>query len=208
MIPKIVVHPDGEIRIQELEKMIASHNLHRNHPDILWIEEEKLGVEQARQIREHLSLKPSQALAKGVVVVHAQNFSVDGQNALLKTLEEPVGETVILLGVTSDDSLLPTITSRSQMVFIGQNTQAKIPDAKDLEKVAKLAEMTMEQRFQVIEKLDDRPAFFEALVYYYQQQLKKDPSQLEFVKALLEAEKWVKANVNIRAVLEYLMLRL
>ena len=56
---------------------------------------------------------------------------------------------------------------------------------------------------QYIEKLKDREEFFQALVEYFH---KKLPSNSEFVKELLQAEQWQNQNVNIRAILEYLML--
>ncbi len=199
----VLVHPDNTSRILQIQQIADDHQMNPNHPDLLWIDSEKLGVEQAKQIRVHLSLKPFQAEKKMVVLVHAGNLTPDAQNALLKTLEEPEGEAIFLLGVESEDQLLPTILSRCQVVhLVGTHQQ---PEEKYLKEIPRLQAASMEERFQYIEKLDDRLAFYQALVYYFRHQL---PAQLDFTKDLLESEQWVQHNVTIRAVLEYLMLKL
>jgi DNA polymerase III delta prime subunit len=209
MIPLLLIHSDLEIRAKESEKFLEQNNLKRPHPDLLWVEEEKLGVEQAKQIRNHLTLKPYQADKRAIVLLHAHNLTPDAQNSLLKTLEEPLGDPLIILGVSQEDSLLPTISSRCQLVYVEGSKQV-IPYLKLLEQIDKLSTMTAEQRFQVIEKVTDRDEFLEALVYYFQQKLEQNPTLVDAQKGeyVLEAQKWAAANVNTRAILEYLMLSL
>lgn len=50
------------------------------------------------------------------IIDEAEKLETDGQNALLKTLEEPPAGTVIVLVTTSVDRLLQTIRSRCQRV--------------------------------------------------------------------------------------------
>lgn len=71
--------------------------------------------------------------------------------------------------------------------------------------IEKLIGSSIEERFEFIEKLKDKESFLLSLVAYFH---KKLPSNAEFVKELLQAEKWAKQNVNIRAILEYLMLKM
>lgn len=90
--------------------------LGNNHPDILFIAHEKpntIGVEDIRgQINSGVAIKPYSGPKKIYVISEAEKMTVQAQNALLKTLEEPPGYAVILLLVTNVDSLLPTILSR------------------------------------------------------------------------------------------------
>lgn len=53
---------------------------------------------------------------KFFVLDEAELLNAEGQNALLKTLEEPPAETVIVLVTSSEDLLLPTIRSRCQRI--------------------------------------------------------------------------------------------
>jgi DNA polymerase-3 subunit delta' len=59
------------------------------------------------------------ARRKVLIVSDAQAMNEEAANHLLKTLEEPPGQTTIILTATSADGLLPTIVSRSQLVRFG-----------------------------------------------------------------------------------------
>ena len=76
------------------------------------------------------------AAAKSPVMNHNKIFIIDeaelmaahGQNALLKTLEEPSPGTFFILVTTSDTRLLPTIRSRCQRVCFGPLTDQIVSD--------------------------------------------------------------------------------
>ena len=54
--------------------------------------------------------------ARRVFILEADTFNVQAANALLKTLEEPEGETVFVLLAASREGVLPTVASRAQVV--------------------------------------------------------------------------------------------
>lgn len=227
MIARILVSSDLNSRIAESEKILEEHGLAKNHPDVLWIGDgEKLGVEQAKQIRAYLSLKPYSAKNRAVVLESAQNLTDEAQNSLLKTLEEPPESAVLILGADSENNFLPTILSRCQIVTIPTvmpSRQAGIhsktekgssieveDDKKYTHDIAQLITSSVEQRFEYVEKLENKEVFLQALMVFSQQHLASHPGgvNLKFAKELLQAEEWSKANGNIRAILEYLMLKL
>ncbi len=89
------------------------------HPDrfILEPDEDKqvIRVEQVRALIERLVLTTTISPRKVALVQPAEAMSGGAANALLKTLEEPPGETVLIL-VSNDPSRLPvTIRSRCQL---------------------------------------------------------------------------------------------
>ena len=171
-----------------------------NHPDVLYFKAgEKLGIAEARKIKDHFSLKPYSAKGRTVVIEDASVLTTEAQNALLKTLEEPPKEAVLILGAPSKANLLPTILSRCQIIRI-TNNELRITNNADIEK---LLQSNIEDRFEYIEKLKDKKEFLQGLLNYFRQKL---PANLEFTKELLTAEQWAKQNVNIRGILEYLML--
>jgi DNA polymerase-3 subunit delta' len=92
-----------------------------SHPDLLTIEpvrrtrQSLINVETIRNLNYDLTLKPVEAKRR---VARLHNFHAandQAMNAFLKTLEEPPGETVILLTAERADDLLPTIVSRCQV---------------------------------------------------------------------------------------------
>lgn len=77
------------------------------------------GIDQVRSIQKSISLKPIRGTNKAVVLYGAQILTVEAQNALLKTLEEPPEDTIIVLTTNKKDLLLPTILSRCTIVDLG-----------------------------------------------------------------------------------------
>ncbi len=71
-----------------------------------------LGIETSREIKEFLGIKPFEAAAKVVVILEAQSLTLEAQNALLKTLEEPPARSFVILAAPHEKLLLPTIVSR------------------------------------------------------------------------------------------------
>ncbi len=196
MLAKLLLSPDIE-KIRE-----AIQEIKKKHPDVLYFEQgEKLGIAEARKIKDHFSLKPYSAKGRTVIIEDASVMTHEAQNALLKTLEEPPEEAVLILAAPSDANLLPTILSRCEIVRL-PTTDYRLPTNTDIEK---LLNYSIEEKFEYIEKLKDRKEFLSSLISYFRQKL---PANLEFTKELLQAEQWSKQNVNIRGILEYLLLKM
>ena len=87
-----------------------------NQPDIIFVSHDKpnsIGVEDIRaQINNDIGIKPYSSPRKVYIMNEGEKMTVQAQNALLKTLEEPPEYAVILILTANVDSLLPTILSR------------------------------------------------------------------------------------------------
>ena len=87
-----------------------------NQPDIITVGHEKpasIGVEDIRgQLCGDIQIKPYSSPYKIYIVDEAEKMTVQAQNALLKTIEEPPAYGVILLLTTNADAFLLTILSR------------------------------------------------------------------------------------------------
>jgi len=87
-----------------------------NQPDIIRVVHEKpntISVDDIRvQINNDVAIKPYSSRYKIYIVNEAEKMTVQAQNAILKTLEEPPEYAVIILLTTNVNSLLPTILSR------------------------------------------------------------------------------------------------
>lgn len=96
------------------------HSCHQalsgNQPDIIRLTHEKpntISVDDIRaQINNDVGIKPYSSPYKVYIVNEAEKMTVQAQNAILKTLEEPPEYAVILLLTSNLNSLLPTILSR------------------------------------------------------------------------------------------------
>ena len=115
-----------------------------NQPDIIRVTHEKpgsIGVDDIRsQINGDIAIKPYSSRYKIYIMNEAEKMTVQAQNALLKTLEEPPAYAVILLLTTNVNSLLQTILSRcvvlnmkpvsDELVKNFLMTQMQVPDYK------------------------------------------------------------------------------
>lgn len=88
-----------------------------SHPDLLILERQgaTIRIAEVRRLKEWLTYKPYMAKRRVVVIPEAHLMSTEAANALLKVLEEPAGEVVLIL--TADmETLPPTVVSRCQVV--------------------------------------------------------------------------------------------
>ncbi|MBQ6834341.1 MAG: DNA polymerase III subunit delta' [Lachnospiraceae bacterium] len=87
-----------------------------NHPDLIYVKHEKpnsIGVDDIReQINDTIMIRPYSSYYKIYIVDEAEKMTVQAQNALLKTMEEPPSYAVIILITTNQEAFLPTILSR------------------------------------------------------------------------------------------------
>jgi DNA polymerase III delta prime subunit len=107
--------------------------------DITTIEKDEtkqsLGIDDVKRMQKKLFLRPIQSETKAVILEDAQFLTTEAQNAMLKILEEPPEHTIILLAADSEDSLLPTIQSRCQIIKVGTYHGMSLPEGKDAEEI-------------------------------------------------------------------------
>ena len=95
-----------------------------SHPDLISLApeirekkvKEEIDILHARDLITRLSYRPYEAQRIVAIVDGADLMNVPAANALLKTLEEPPGATVIIMIASNMASLLPTIVSRLRVV--------------------------------------------------------------------------------------------
>lgn len=94
----------------------------QSHPDSFWIEPRGKGrvikVEEVRGLIQRMEKTAFEGGYKSGVILAADRMNPNSQNALLKTLEEPSPNTVLLLVTDAPQLLLPTIVSRCQKLVL------------------------------------------------------------------------------------------
>lgn len=86
------------------------------HPDVhvLVADGDEIKIDQVREVQADLALRPFEGRRKVLILDGAEHLNEASSNAFLKTLEEPPGETLIILVTAMPQSLLVTIRSRCQ----------------------------------------------------------------------------------------------
>lgn len=91
-----------------------------NHPDLVHLHPAEAGkvikVDQVRELLQFLHNTAQQGGYRVVVMEPAENMNINAANALLKSLEEPGDNTLLLLVSHQPGQLMPTIRSRCQQV--------------------------------------------------------------------------------------------
>ena len=92
--------------------------LNGSHPDVHFVAPEKntIKVDQIRSLTDALALKSYEGGKKIAIIERADAMNESAQNALLKTLENPSGDTLFFLLTDAPGVLLPTIVSRCLQV--------------------------------------------------------------------------------------------
>lgn len=92
------------------------------HPDVFPIESDEnsstIKIDQIRGLIHNLSLVPYEAPYRIGYLLDFDQANQESQNALLKTLEEPGKQIVLIIIAQSGDQLLETITSRCEEVHL------------------------------------------------------------------------------------------
>ena len=107
-----------------------------NHPDFFTLDKDKILLHHItyredkwddekgqRNVNDFLSVTPSIAVNKVVLILNAQTMNNSSQNALLKSLEEPAPNSYIIIITDRPKSLLETIYSRCQIINIPNVSQ-------------------------------------------------------------------------------------
>jgi len=145
------------------------------HAEFRWIQGQEEGkepvvsVDTIRSLIKDIYLKPYEGEYKVYVVPEADTMTVQAQNALLKTLEEPPDHSIIILATPEPERLLPTILSRCQRLVFRpvkrETIQSYLEESKKMpgDKAASLAAFANGIPDRAVEMLEDES---------YQQQYK------------------------------------
>ncbi|MBX7099923.1 MAG: DNA polymerase III subunit delta' [Myxococcaceae bacterium] len=119
-------------------------------------------VEQVRALQERLAFRALESKWKVAVLLTAHAMNPQAQNALLKTLEEPPRDTVLVLVSSASDKLLPTIRSRCTRALFGPLPEnviaahlqtARKLDAAKAAPLARLAQGSLSRAMELDEKV-------------------------------------------------------
>jgi DNA polymerase-3 subunit delta' len=104
----------------------------RNHPDIREIEplpgKKEITIQQIREMEKDLQFRSFSGGRKVAILDPAVLLNQPSQNALLKTLEEPPKDSLLILIASSAGALLPTLRSRCLRLSFGPVPREALTD--------------------------------------------------------------------------------
>lgn len=121
----------------------CQHVLQEQHPDLHVIRGEGesrhplIKLKQVHQLIAQVALPPVQSSHQIFILMHAENMQKESSNALLKTLEEPSSNSIIILLTPFLERILPTIRSRTQILSLATplpRSEDLLADSEDPEK--------------------------------------------------------------------------
>jgi len=198
-------------------------------PDLVQLAgETSIGIDQVRELERNLALKPHSFPPKIGSVIQAEKLTVEAQNALLKILEEPIGDSVLILTAPRKENLLPTVISRCQLINLPEKAEIELSPkeieelTQELEKILKSSPGKRIQFTDKIKNKDEAISFCQTQLLLWREILLKKIKQAnrsqeqlsqlsiqEITSTLRQIEKalqYLKANVNPRLVLDNLLL--
>lgn len=124
----IIVSKNKKIIEEESLKVCEENKIETLDINILESQKDvSIGIEEIRDFQKKLYLKPIKSKIKAGIIKNAQNLTLASQNAMLKLLEEPPANTIIILETANKEVLLPTILSRCQIIEV-KDKLTVIPD--------------------------------------------------------------------------------
>lgn len=132
-----------------------------SHPDVNVVEPEGsfIKIDQIRRLQRSLQYKPYEGKKKVCLIPHAEKMNPAAANSLLKTLEEPTRDTVLILITTSPHLLLPTVNSRCQRLkfqplasdVIAKVVKEKLGGGEAASRIGSLARGSLDRAYALAE---------------------------------------------------------
>lgn len=174
-----------------------------NHPDFMIIDSEdnkNIKIGQIRFLQEQIAEKPIISSRKVYIINNSDLMTVEAQNCLLKTLEEPPEYATIILILSNENKLLNTIKSRCTKISfqdISKEDLIKYADQNNISVNNTLLDICNGSINKLISLKDD------ADTYSILDNILNDFSRKDIVDIWNEAEILYKSKDNILNLLDY-----
>jgi len=183
--------------------------------DILYIVTEEgkkdISIEQIRRARKHLSLSSYNSPYKFAIIDKAETMNLNASNALLKTLEEPSGNTILILISSKPDFLPKTIVSRLQEIRFKGIPLDKI--SKDIiqQEYIDILKKPLNDIFKYIETVSKNGSeiipLLDSWLFWFRDKMLEDAKHAKTVKEIQKTKDLISTtNINKRLALENLAL--
>lgn len=183
------------------------------HPDLYVSNDRAINIEEARKIKDKFSQSPFYSKGKICIITKADKMANEAANAILKTIEEPTGNSFFVLFSKSRLSVMPTICSRAVEVkffpkavwyekfFLSGEAKKNMEDFQKLPSYKKFFHM---KKFG-LENKEDAINFLDSWLIKIRRELLDDFSRdrLALARKLFKAKKIIAGtNANPQIIME------
>lgn len=228
MLSLLITGGNEEERTSKLKSLLVKYNL--SAFDTFFLNPElSITISQIRELQHWLSFSPYKGKFKAGVINQAEKLTIEAQNSLLKTLEEPPENAIIVLLTANADFLLPTIISRCQITNLSQKPQISLSEEEigeylnvlislfkpDIGEKFKICQEVAKSREEAIIWLDKAVFVLRKLMIGESTVSKISPylhfsisSYPFFIRLFTKTKSLIQANANTRLAMENLFLNL
>jgi len=209
---------------EEFVKKIFKDNLD-NNPDykVITVEDKSIKVDKIRELQKDVIVKPIQHEKKIYVIASANKMNLAAQNCLLKTLEEPPENVMIILTGPSIYSVIGTIRSRVKQVKLESVREDIFPEEirelldnlhrKSVTEVMKYSEFFDKNKDNVIEVLHKMASYCDKKILGLKNELSSNAQCdiMRFAKYIAEinsAEQMLAENANFGMTIDNMLLNM
>ncbi|MFA6463656.1 MAG: hypothetical protein WCV55_01470 [Candidatus Paceibacterota bacterium] len=186
----------------------------QGNPDILIFTNEKLGVEKAREVRQYAQALPLKERSLHIIIGF-DSATLEAQNALLKSLEEPGVSAKFYILVPSFKSIIPTLRSRMMHIALPNKTE-QVLFKKEISEFIKGGKG---KRIKIVEKIADdlkEEKLSKSDIFIFLKILKDEVlnqstwelgSQVgELISSIATAEKYLESSSSVKQLLSLVAL--
>ncbi len=176
-------------------------------PDVCFVKEENNNIEidKIRALKEFLKLKSYSNKKKIAIIDNAHLMGIDSQNSILKLLEEPPENSILILVTSYKEMILGTIKSRVQTVNFNQVPKKEIEDylilkgvdKKEAENISFLSGGKMGKAIEFLNDLEKKEFFSKTLAYLQNIRKQEFDKRFEYVKEIYEDKEMVSEILSI-----------
>lgn len=206
----IVTGGTDTTRSHMIQSMLAERSVSPCDTIIIDPDPTAIGVQTIRIAAARVAIRPMAGPGHAVIVRHAHTMTTEAQNAFLKTIEEPPGNTVIVLETDQPDALLPTILSRCHLVRLQHPPASGEPLSANVAIMEQLITVPIGKRLQLIDTIaktkSDALLFIDGAIASLHENLATHPQHATLLRALLTARRTIHGNITPKLALDRVFL--
>ena len=209
-------------RTEEIARRTAMLDIHAFDATSPELTGPTIGIEQIRGFIKTIALRPTHGTMSAGIIPQAELLTVEAQQALLKTLEEPPAHAILILSAPNDATLLPTVVSRCTKITVKGKSTAPVGDGSDkmTEFLTELATTPVGERLAFAETIgkskEEMVAWIDAATVVLAQSLRTHVSTItvdkkvlfttRLIHRLMRAKQRIQGNIHPLLALEHALI--
>jgi hypothetical protein len=218
----LITGGDLPARSEEIARrttMLKIHAFDTTSPEITG---PTIGIEQIRAFIKTIALRPTHGTMSAGIIPQAELLTVEAQQALLKTLEEPPAHATLILSAPGDATLLPTVVSRCIKIAVTATTTTIVGDGSEklTDFLTHLATKPIGERMAFVETVgkskDEILAWIDGALRFFAVAIRDNTSparttekrlfDVRLIHRLMRAKQQIQGNIHPLLALEHALI--